>query len=449
MVGSSSPVRPSVRGIDAASLAVFRIALGLITAGIGLRYFTKGWHRTHFIDPDFAFSYAGLSWLECHDPAVVHLRLFGIIAGGLCLAAGIWARRAAFLLFCLFTWQHLSDQALYLNHYHLLSILFLSASFIPLDRAYAWRPRGSVALVQRIHPAGLAWFRFVVGGVYVFAGIAKIGEDWLLRFEPLKSWFFACSGLPWIGPLLAHEATAGVASWAALFFDLLIPFLVLWPRTRRLAFATLLLFHLTTELIFPLGAFPWIMVASASLLLSPSYPRAWRLRFGRRLSPGDRDDAEIPSPKEFLRLRSTAKISMAAAAIFFVALPLRGLFLDGEMHWTEAGYRFSWRVMTMEKTGTLEFLVENQKGEILASVTPESILTPLQAAMARTQPDMIAQAAKEIARREKSRRGHPVRVRALSRVCLNGLPSRWLVDPKVNLAGVNPHRGQRFRIEKK
>ena len=225
----------------------------------------------------------------------------------------------------------------------------------------------------------------------------------------------------------------------------MIPFLVLWPKTRWFAYGGLVGFHLFTEWLFPLGAFPWIMIASASLLLSPSWPRRWR-----RSSPNR--SPKLASPRIFglgqawQGLRPGPRLGLVLGVGLFVLVPLRSQFIGSDIHWAEEGYRFSWRVMTMEKSGSLEFVVTDEKDRILASVAPESLLTPLQAAMARTQPDMVAQAAQEIARRELRVRGHPVRVRARARVCLNGRPSQWLVDPQIDLSRVNPQWGRTLWI---
>ena len=46
-----------------------------------------------------------------------------------------------------------------------------------------------------------------------------------------------------------------------------------------------------------------------------------------------------------------------------VIFPLRYIFYPGELFWHEQGYRFSWRVMLMEKEDTLnlELLIVLQK----------------------------------------------------------------------------------------
>src|SRR6266480_1954295 len=50
--------------VDIASIAIFRIAFGLILLWEVVRYFQNGWIREYFIDPQFHFSYYGLDWVK-------------------------------------------------------------------------------------------------------------------------------------------------------------------------------------------------------------------------------------------------------------------------------------------------------------------------------------------------------------------------------------------------
>ena len=52
-------------------------------------------------------------------------------------------------------------------------------------------------------------------------------------------------------------------SWSGALYDLAIPFLLLWRRTRFLAFILVVVFHVLTRVLFPIGMFPYIMIVSA------------------------------------------------------------------------------------------------------------------------------------------------------------------------------------------
>src|SRR5580693_4590574 len=71
-----------------------------------------------------------------------------------------------------------------------------------------------------------------------------------------------------------------------------------------------------------------------------------------------------------------------------IVLPFRFLFYPGTLFWTEEGYRFSWRVMLMEKSGIVFFYIKDPKTGRKGEVVNSQFLTPLQDRMMATQPDM-------------------------------------------------------------
>lgn len=130
------------------------------------------------------------------------------------------------------------------------------------------------------------------------------------------------------------------------------------------------------------------------------------------------------------------KITLSFLPIFFLfqlLFPLRYLLYPGELFWTEQGYRFSWRVMLMEKAGYAQFTVKDNAGHRAIANNTE-FLTPLQEKMMSTQPDMMLQFA-HLLREEYANRGfQQPQVYVDSYVALNGRLGRPLVDPNVNLA---------------
>src|SRR6185436_2691185 len=108
--------------------------------------------------------------------------------------------------------------------------------------------------------------------------------------------------------------------------------LLLWRRSRPLAFAALVTFHLTTMRLFQLGMFPWIMMASSLVFLPPDGPRqlAARLRRWRRGAEAAGEPASAaPAAAPPARLAPCApRLVIAALAVHFaiqLALPLRHL----------------------------------------------------------------------------------------------------------------------------
>ena len=61
----------------------------------------------------------------------------------------------------------------------------------------------------------------------------------------------------------------------------------------------------------------------------------------------------------------------------------------GELFWTEEGYRFSWRVMLMEKAGYANFKIVDGKTKKSFYVNNADFLTSFQEKQMSFQPDFI------------------------------------------------------------
>ena len=120
----------------------------------------------------------------------------------------------------------------------------------------AWR-RGAAP-----PPTVPAWtvnlLRFQIGVVYVFAGLAKINARLAARrAQPLRIWLAARSDTADHRSVCSRNSGSRYAfSWFGAAYDLTIVLLLSWRRTRPLAYATVIVFHVMTALLFPIGMFP-------------------------------------------------------------------------------------------------------------------------------------------------------------------------------------------------
>ena len=106
--------------------------------------------------------------------------------------------------------------------------------------------------------------KLLVAIVYFYAGLAKLNTDWLFRAMPLKIWLPSKYDLPIIGNNLMQQDWFYYAmSWGGAIYDLTIPFLLFYRKTRLLAFLLVLFFHIFTRVLFPIGMFPYIMIVSS------------------------------------------------------------------------------------------------------------------------------------------------------------------------------------------
>jgi hypothetical protein len=225
-------------------------------------------------------------------------------------------------------------------------------------------------------------------------------------------------------------------SWCGFLFDTSIPWLMMNRRSRPFAYLLVIGFHSLTGLLFPIGMFPVIMILSALVFFTPSWPRQLLSFFGKHV-PGPALVAE-PSGSGWQRWG----FALAAVyCLFQVVYPLRFLAYGGSVRWHEQGMRFSWRVMVREKNGSITFLVRLPSGRSF-HVAPHRYLTPLQEREMSSQPDLILQLAHHI-RDEYQKPGQgPVEVRVDAWVSLNGRPMHRMIDPKVDLSRVEDGFGK-------
>ena len=421
------------RPIDATSLVFIRIAVGIACALIGIRYLAYGWANTLYAKPTFFFSYDGFAWVKPWPEPWLTMHFVALAALGIFIASGIFYRFAVTAYFVLFTLSELFDKSNYINHYYALSLILFLMIFMPLGQKRFFE------IPQEIPAWCRDVLRFQAGLIYFFAGIAKLNADWLIHAQPLTIWFAARSDWPIIGTLLNIPGIAHGMSIAGMLFDLSIPFLLLNKKTRPYAFCAVVVFHVLTRILFNIGMFPAIMTVLATSFLEPSWPRRFfsfvlgSLSSPQKRGPMANDDIEkMSSP----RRRGSRRLINATFLIFFViqiALPLRHFLYPGNVLWTEAGWRFSWRVMLVEKAAYLRYRVVDTITQQTDLVDPRRYITAQQYRLASASPDMILQLAKHVGSDFLTRTGHPVRVYADAFVSLNGRPAARLIDSHVDL----------------
>jgi hypothetical protein len=234
--------------------------------------------------------------------------------------------------------------------------------------------------------------------------------------------------VPGLGLLVAHQGVPQVLAVAGAAFDCLVVPALLWRRTRPVAFGVLVVFHLGTWALFPIGVFPWLMIGAATVFFSPDWPRRLLARAGSGVQVPVRAASRVP-----VRHRRAWVLVAAVWVVVQLALPLRHLAYPGDPRWTGQGYRFAWNVLLVEKSGAVTFLVHQPATGRRWVADPAELYTVNQLRMLATEPDLIHQAALAIAAEEEAR-GRSVEVRVDGFVSVNGRPAERLVDPSVDLA---------------
>lgn len=400
----------------------------------------------------FFFRFYGWDWLPLPGTTVIYLIFAVLWICAWCILLG-WHYRLAASVFCLLFWYvELIDVTHYLNHYYLIGLLCGCMVFLPAHRAWSldvWlRPEWAVEQVPRWT---IGVLQLQIALVYFYAGVAKLQADWLWEAQPLRIWLARWGHLPGVGALLANVWTAYIMSWAGALYDLTIPFWLAWHRSRPLAYAAVVGFHLLTWSLFPIGVFPWLMMASATLFFSPQAherflrrficPLIFNLsKFNSKFAPKPADAHSEPrlyaaKPLYGKLLGGLFVLHFAFQALF----PLRHHCYRGNVLWTEEGFRFSWMVMLIEKQAWTQFTVKDAATGRQSEANNLDYLTEKQNFMMSSQPDLILQFAHFLGREYQTRQGYTqpqVFVRA--QVALNGRVSQPLIHPELNLLAVSP-----------
>ncbi|WP_373514992.1 HTTM domain-containing protein [Persicitalea sp.] len=417
------------RSVAIAPLATFRITFGLLMFVSLIRFWARGWITEMYVKPSFHFTYWGFGWVQPLSDGGMHLLFLVLIVAALLVAIGLFYRPAIVVFFLGFAYVELIDVTTYLNHYYFISLVAFLLAWLPANRDYSLDARFDWVSRRTLTPLWtIGILRFQMALVYIFAGLAKLDADWLLRAEPMKTWLPAKSHLPLIGPLMYEEWVAYLFSWFGAGYDLFIVFFLLNSKTRPAAYVFVLLFHGATALFFPaIGMFPYVMIFSSLIFFSGDFHTRLLSFFSSKT------DLTTSEPYRFT-YQNTLTALAAVYLLFQLLFPLRFLLYPGKLFWTEQGYRFSWRVMLMEKAGAAYFTVKDATEKKSYVVDNRKYLTKLQETMMSTQPDLILNYASFLAGVFRKKGMAEPKVFAEVYVTLNGAPSRLFIDSTVNLA---------------
>ncbi|MFN3784852.1 MAG: HTTM domain-containing protein [Spirosomataceae bacterium] len=405
-------------------LVTFRVVFGVLMLFSTLRFIYLGWIEDHFVHTKFQFKYFGFEWVPLLDAPYLY-----ILHGILCLAAigitlGFFYRISATLFFFGFTYTQLIDLTYYLNHYYFVSVVSFLLIFLPAHQAYAWDSRKNPVYWIPFWPVGL--LRWQVALLYVYAGLAKINVDWLFHALPLKIWLPAADSIPLVGSIFAHDWAPWVFSWGGMLYDSFIPFFLMNRITRWPAYFFVWIFHIAVGLLFQIGVFPIVMIGLTPLFFSAD----WHQKILSKIKKKTETSVNL---SKFIRVPKWVWFYLGFQLIF----PWRYLLYPGNLFWTEEGYRFSWRVMLMEKAGTATFYVKDPKTGREGVVDNSEFLRPHQEKQMAMQPDMVLQFAHFLAEHYQKEGMPSPEVRAEVYVTFNGRPSQLLLDPTVNLARIS------------
>lgn len=427
--------------VDIAFLVFFRVVFGAIMLWEVYRFFSTGWIRRYFIDPSFYFGYFGFEWVKPWpgNGMYVHFAVLGVAAA--CIMLGLLYRVAIPVFFIGFTYVFLLDQTRYLNHFYLICLIAFLMIFLPANRALSVDAALRPSIRTDVVPAWTLWLlRFQVGIAYFYGGVAKLNSDWMIGGEPMRTWLRPLMAMPAIGAIFQKEWVVYSFVYGGMLLDLLVIPLLLWRRTRLIAFSAAVVFNLINAAIFNIGIFPWFMLGATLIFFPPELMRRFARAFltpGAALRSNEIEKSEVRSHGSSPALISKQKIILALLAVyavFHLLIPLRHYLYPGNVSWTEEGHNFAWHMKLRTKRGEALFTITHPPTGQTWIVNPKDHLDPRQTMKMANKPDMILLFAHHLAE-QKRREGYDnVEVRAQVTSSLNGRKPQVLIDPTVDLA---------------
>lgn len=418
--------------IDNSALIVFRILFGALIFLESIGAIFTGWIRRTLVEPEFTFNFIGFDFLQTiqGEWMYVHFIIMGIC--GLFVMVG-YKYRISMLTFTLF-WAttYFMQKSSYNNHYYFLMILSAIMVFLPANTYASIDVKQNPSIKSISMPN---WCRLVfilqLFILYSYASIAKMYPDWLdltvpeLLMRSKKHYVL-------VGNVLQQKFMHYLIAYGGILFDGLIIPLLLWKRTRKVAFFASIFFHLFNSFIFQVGIFPYLSLAFAVFFFEPKVIQKLFLK----RKPLFSDTSTTLSSTKKIEIPSYATAFKTVFILYFIiqiALPLRQHFIQDNVLWTEEGHRLSWRMMLRSKSGSTSFSVVDKASQVKTQVKLEDYLTKKQIRTVSTKPDVMWQFAQRL-KSVYAEKGMDVEVYVNAYVSVNGRRSKQLIDPKVDLA---------------
>ncbi|PNW28599.1 HTTM domain-containing protein [Formosa algae] len=425
-----------IKTTSPAPLVVFRVCFGALMCASLISFWQKGWIESLYLEPKFHFTFYAFEWVK---PFGIYTYALFALCGlsSVCVAFGFKYRIAIVTFFLSFTYIQFMDKTVYQSSSYFIMILSFLMIFLPANAAFSidsLRARRSYRTIPKwcIDSVKLM---FII--VFFYSGLAKLNSDWLLQAMPLELWLTSSKHIPLIGEfvLQSHWFHYGL-SWSFMILDLTIPFLLLSNRTRFVGFGLLIFNQVLSQVLFPFGIFPLIIIICAPIFLCQDWHQKALLILRAFLSPiqnGLHFSTALKMTKDFQYRTPLPVFVLSLFFVFQLLFPLRYMLYEGELFWTGEGYLFSWRTALIERSGNITFnVVDSDSGESI-TVNNLNFLTARQEEQMSFQPDFILQYAHYLGKHFKTQGHKNVAVYAKSYVSLNGRPSAPYVDPKVDL----------------
>ncbi len=412
--------------IDNSALIVFRVIFGFLIAAEAIGAIFTGWVTRTLVEPKFTFNFIGLEFLQPlpGNGMYYYFAVMGIF--GILVMIGFKYRWSMIGYTLLWAGVYFMQKSSYNNHYYLLLLLCILMTVLPAGGYFSIDTKQNPLLQKISMPR---WCLLIIIAqlwiVYTYASIAKLYPDWL-DYTVAKNLMAGRAHYPIVGSILQKHWTHIYITYFGILFDLLIIPLLLWKRTRLVAFCMGIFFHLFNSIVFQIGIFPYLSLAFCVFFFSRE-----RIHyiFMKNKPFYTANEVIIPAYRKILLPALTLWI------IIQIALPIRHWFIPGDVLWTEEGHRLSWRMMLRGRSGNTSFYIvdKNDPEKKRQTINKSEYLSQKQSRLVSSRPDGIWQFAQRL-KKEYAIKGKDISVYVNSKVSINGKEYKTLIDPKVDIA---------------
>lgn len=409
---------------DNSPLIVFRIFFGALMVAEAFGAIALGWVAETFVDPRHSFTFFGFEWTDFLIGPTMYWYYSAMGVLGIAITIGYRYRLSMLIFSIMWALSYFMQKSHYNNHYYLVMLVSFWMLLMPAHRYASLDVKHRRVLPSLTCPNWcILYFKVQFAIVYFYGTIAKLYPDWLAA-RPTSIWLRAKSHYPIIGGLFEYDWFPYFIAYGGILYDGLIIPALLWRKTRMLAIAFSLFFHLFNSAVFQVGIFPYFALAVAMFFFEPETIR----RVFLRKKPPVTSEVQIITQKE----NKWIKPVFVTYFIIQILLPLRHHLIEGNVLWDEAGHRLSWRMMLRSKGGYCTFNV-HYDGDKKKRVMGRDFLASHQVRDAATRPDMLYRSIDYLVEYLNERDIEPEAIYCNCQVSVNGREIQPLVKPDFNM----------------
>lgn len=428
--------------ISGQNLGIFRIILasGLIYEALRINKVIP----IYYLNPEFFIKWDFFQNIPIFKEAILYNLTYILFFSSIFLLIGFLFRFFSLLYLSIYVYFILIEASYYNNHYYFISLLIFILFFTKADNCFSVKnfiQRKRNKVIEKSVPRwNYSILKFQIFIAYFLAGIVKLNFAWLSTNT------FRCVmdyGTEYPKDSLFYHSNFGIyfLTFGGVFFDLIVPLMLLTKRWRLFAIPAILTFHTINAATLNIGVFPYLMAGCTIVFYKADIVDYWKKiikNLNVKMAFRERFSAEKLNKIEQKPFSPFVFYFLIVFVVLQLLIPYRHLLIPGNVGWTGEGNSFSWRMkMGLKAPTRFELFVHNKYTGM--EYKPQININPHQYSSLWICPNRIIQVANFVALRTSKQ--FNVSVDSLTINCktdliFNNHPSSPLYDTTVNLLEV-------------